>query len=331
MPDNAPVPLTQETALSPSDLPEAAAVRQLLEGTRSEATRKAYAGDLRYFFAWRGHTDATPEAVRALFAENAGQLALTLNRYKAAMLSAGLSEATLNRRLAAIRSLLRMARRLGVDCPDPAGLVDSEKVEGYRDTRGPMAAEAELLLAAPDRRTLKGQRDFALLMVFCSLALRRGEVLKCNVGDFEPEELRLWIKGKGRGSQRQPITLPEEVAAAISGYLKARGAVMPGSPLFCNVARFTKAETRLSGSGLYHIISTYGQRVLKKPLHPHALRHYSITQALEDGWKMEEVQKLSRHRDIRTLQIYDDRRLDVQGKISAGLVRRLKQGKGTGQ
>jgi integrase/recombinase XerC len=301
------------------------AVRLLLSDTRSEETRRAYANDLRFFFRWRGHDEPTREAVEDLCSEDAGTLALTLNGYKAAMRDRNLSEATINRRLAAVRSLLRMARRLGAECPDPAGLVDGEKVTPYRDTRGPALSEARRLLAAPDRSTVKGKRDFALLLLFSANALRRGELHRSDVGDFEPENRRLFILGKGKGSQKEPVTLSTATAAALADYLNARGRPDPAAPLFCNVARFTKAETRLSGRGLLHIVNDYGKRVLGKSLHPHALRHMAITAALDNGWELRKVQRLSRHKDIRTLQLYDDNREDMQGQITEALSKLLHQ------
>lgn len=305
----------------PAHAPDVAAVAvdTLLADTRSEATRKAYAGDLRYFFRWMGHEDSGPAAVAALCSLSGGAIALRLNGYKAAMREAGLSEATVNRRLAAVRALLRMARKLGADVPDPAGLVDSEKVTPYRDTRGPVLENVRRLLDAPDRRTLKGKRDYALLVLFASNALRRGELYRADVADFDPKGRRLWILGKGRGTQKEPITLQPPAVAALRAYLKARGNPAPDAPLFANVARFEKGEGRLTGRGLYHVVNTYGRKVLGAKLNPHALRHSAITAALDSGADVRHVQKLSRHKDVRTLQLYDDNRTDMAGQVSARL------------
>lgn len=324
-PEHSLQPNPAHASLSPVEDPAGAALRVLYEDSRSEATRKAYDGDLRFFFRWAGFDGATPEAARALCSQTAGELAFTLAGYKAHMRERGLSESTVNRRLAAVRSLLRTARKLGANVPDPAGLVDSEKVQGYRDTSGPGLSEAALLLAAPDRRTLKGKRDFAILLLFFENALRQGEVLKCNVSDFEPKERRLFILGKGRGSQREAVTLSDETVSALMDYLAARGHPAPDAPLFLNTDRAAKGEARLGKSGLYKVIGGYGEKILGKKLSPHRLRHGSITAALEGGWKLDEVQKLSRHKDVRTLQIYDDRREDKQGAITAQLSERLKR------
>jgi integrase/recombinase XerC len=289
----------------------------LLADTRSADTRRAYEADLRDFFAFHTGETVTPASLASFCALPSGPLALALNGYKGHLQGRGLAESTVNRRLSAVRSLLRMARRLGAMGADPAGLVTGEKTWSYRDTRGPALSEARRLLAAPDTSTLRGLRDRALLMLLCENALRRGEIHKCDVGDFRPAESRLLILGKGRGSQKEPVTLSPATVAAISVYLAARHSPSADAPLFCNLARFSDGGARLTGRGLLHVVNEYGRRVLGKDLHPHALRHMAITACLDaTGGDVRTAQRLSRHADVRTLQRYDDNREDLQGKAT---------------
>jgi len=289
----------------------------LLADTRSADTRRAYEADLRDFFAFHTGETVTPASLASFCALPSGPLALALNGYKGHLQGRGLAESTVNRRLSAVRSLLRMARRLGAMGADPAGLVTGEKTWSYRDTRGPALSEARRLLAAPDTSTLRGLRDRALLMLLCENALRRGEIHKCDVGDFRPAESRLLILGKGRGSQKEPVTLSAVTVAAISVYLAARHSPSADAPLFCSLARFSDGGARLTGRGLLHVVNEYGRRVLGKDLHPHALRHMAITACLDaTGGDVRTAQRLSRHADVRTLQRYDDNREDLQGKAT---------------
>lgn len=316
------------TATDPTARAAASALELLLSDTRSEETRRAYARDLCKFFTWHANTDPTPAAIYALCSMSAGELAITLNGYKAAMREQALGEATINRRLAALRSLLRMARRLGADIPDPSGLVSSEKVTTYRDTRGPALNDAARLLDAPDRTTTRGKRDYALLLLLCENALRRGELHKCNVADYDPAAGRLDILGKGRGTQKETITLSPAAVEALNDYLNARRAdtlLTPADPLFANAAHFTDGNQRLAGRGLLFIVNAYGEKVLGHSLHPHALRHMAITAVLDaTGGDVRTAQRLSRHKDLRTLSIYDDNRADLQGKATLMLSALLK-------
>ena len=306
--------MNDELVVAVTQAPAVEALRLLLADSRSAETRAAYEQDLTDFFRWRGCENPTQEAVVELCSRPSAHLALALNGYKLHLRDRGLAEATINRRLAALRSLLRMARRLGAACPDPAGLVSGEKVKPYRDTRGPAIAEVARLLQAPDRETVRGKRDYALLLLLCENALRRGELHRCDVGDFAPEELRLFIRGKGSGTQKEPVTISSASVAAVAEYLNARGCPAPEEPLFCNLARFSDGTHRLTGRGIYHIVNTYGMRVLRRKLRPHALRHMAITAYLDaTGGNLRGAQRLSRHVDLRTLQKYDDNRQDLQG------------------
>ena len=129
-----------------------------------------------------------------------------------------------------------------------------------------------------------------------------------------PTEHRLFILGKGKGSEKAPVTISETSCAAVSEYLDARECPPSDAPLFTNGARWSDGTQRLSARGLVYIVNAYGLKVLGRPLHPHALRHMAITAYLDasDG-NIRRAQRLSRHADIRTLQRYDDNREDLQG------------------
>lgn len=305
--------------------PATQAYAELLRDSRSEETRRAYERDLRDFFRSCGYEDATPAAVQALCSLGSGDLAITLNGYKANLRDRKLSDATANRRLSAVRSLLRMARRLGANCPDPAGLVKSEKVTPYRDTRGAQMSEAVRLVAACDRATLRGKRDYALLLLLCENALRRAEAITCTVGDFDAPGLRLYITGKGKGRERTPVTLSPVAVDALCDYLEARGGPAADAPLLCTCARFVKGEQALTGRGVHHLVNQLGQKVLGRELHPHELRHMAITAYLDaTQGDVRGAQRLSRHASLLTLQKYDDNRADLQGAATNLLSTLLK-------
>jgi integrase/recombinase XerC len=160
----------------------------------------------------------------------------------------------------------------------------------------------------------------AVLRLFCENALRRGEVVQCNVRDFSAQRRRLSVLGKGLGTQKVPVTPSDSVVVALIDYLSARGEPGPNAPLFTNLARFSDGEQRLTGRGMLHIVNAYGQKVLGTALHPHALRHMAITAYLgmSDG-DVRGAQRLSRHVNLLTLQVYDYNRSDLQGKATAML------------
>src|SRR5262245_42731957 len=110
---------------------------------RSPHTLRAYAADLEEFAAFLAVPGAGG-ALSRLTGLPAGEGNGVLLAYRAHMIDAGLTPATINRRLAAIRSALKLARTLGLTSwvPEIRGL----KVEAYRDTTGPGLAGTRAML-----------------------------------------------------------------------------------------------------------------------------------------------------------------------------------------
>src|SRR4051794_29978685 len=250
-------------------------LRLLLADKRSEATKRAYAADLRDFFG----EDLSPREVEGFVTMPPAEIARLLATYKADLLDRGLAEATINRRLAAIRSLLKFCHRLGWSQTDGRSLVDGERVVAYRDTRGVALETVKKLYAAADTGDLAGLRDVALLRLLCENALRRAEVCALSVEDFRPAERRLYVLGKGKGTQKEPETLSDRTVEALTRYLTAAGhAAEPRAPLLRNVdPRPEYHGQRLTGDGIYHIVRDLGARVGLASLTPHKLRHTAIT------------------------------------------------------
>ncbi|MDV3002560.1 MAG: Tyrosine recombinase XerC (plasmid) [Chroococcopsis gigantea SAG 12.99] len=293
-------------------------VNRLLEDKRSPETRRAYAKDLRDFFKFiAGVEEPTQEVVAGfLGCERYRAIALVLD-YKAHLLNRRkLSEATVNRRLAAIKSLVRLGNQLE-QCSFTLTEITSSKVVPYRDTTGITKEVFRKLIAVPDRTTLKGKRDYAILRLLWDNVLRRGEIVRADIGDLDAEGSVLAILGKGRGNQKEAIRLSRNTLAAIVDWLLARKETNPKKPLFIALDPCSKGH-RLSGTSIYNLVNELGQRAgIAKKLSPHRIRHSGITAALDaTNGDVRKVQKLSRHANLNTLMIYDDHRQDAQGEIS---------------
>jgi integrase/recombinase XerC len=242
------------------------------------ATRRAYAADLRDFFAG----EPRPEQVATFLALPVPMLSLRLFTYKAELLARGASEATINRRLSVLRSLLRFAHRLGLCSSDGRGLIEGEKLrpsEGYQSL-DPRAMKQ--LMAAPGSKTLRGLRDTAIMRLLCENALSRSELHALNVDDFSWEDRSLWL-GVRRANLREAVPLSRRTADAIAAYLKSAGhAREPHAPLFRSLDhRPGVGGERLSADGLYFLVRQYGAAVGIEDLTPHRLRKSAIDAALQ--------------------------------------------------
>ncbi|MCC5654617.1 site-specific integrase [Nostoc sp. XA013] len=221
---------------------------QLLADKRSENTRLAYEKDINDFLKVMTGKPATPDVVLEFLHLEQKQAISVVLKYKAQMIRKGLKEATVNRRLAALKSLVVTGRKLGV-CDFSLEDVESERVQKYRDTSGIDRATFEVILNQCNLSTAKGKRDYALLRLLWGNALRRNEVSQLNISDFDPETKTLQILGKGRGTQAEVIDLGTGTVQAINEWLAAKANVQDDSPLFVSLD-YANAGHRLTGDGI---------------------------------------------------------------------------------
>lgn len=269
------------------------------------ATRKAYGEDLAAFAAWRGAPGAAAAAAELVALPHGEANALAF-QYRSEILKRKLSPSTVNRHMAALKFVTRMARLGGQIAWELE--IPSMKVETYRDTAGPGRKSvgevvADLLVKEGDLAA----RNLAIIGLLYNQGLRRGEVAALDLEHLDPERGRLSILGKGR-SGREWVTLARGSCQFIDGWLSVRG-TSPG-PLFFNLDRAAK-RGRLSATSIYRMIRGYGLG------RPHGLRHSAITEALEaTNGNIREVMMFSRHKDPKVLMRYDDNRKDVAGEIA---------------
>ena len=298
---------------------------QLLADKRNPNTRRAYEKDLKDFFGKMTGLPPSSDSVLEFLHLQREQAVMVVLKYKAKLIASGVREATINRRLAAIKSLAKMGRKLGV-CNYSLEDVSGEKVKAYRDTRGVDSKTIAKVLHSFDRETLIGKRNYAIFMVLWGLALRRQEICQLDVGDFDFYGRKLRILGKGQGTNEEYLDMSKDVGIAIADWLIARGDVNTNLPMF-TALDFHNEGHRLTADAIYKIVSTAFKAVgVKKQMSPHRVRHSAITAALDatDG-NIRKVQKLSRHADPRTLMIYDDNRNKDLWEMSELLTGMLKK------
>lgn len=289
--------------------PAARLVRAFLDG-RNPRTLRAYRSDLADFAGFMGGQDVHT-AVVSLLASSAGDGNAIVLEYRNDLVRRGLAAATTNRRLSALRALVKLGRVLGLISWEIE--IGGVKVQAYRDTRGPGLEGFRRMLAAVDGRDdAKAVRDAAVLRLLYDLGLRRGEVVAIDVGDVDLAAGCVAVIGKGR-SAKTKLTMPPETQDALRKWIGLRGRE-PG-PLFVNLDR-GHAPRRLDGRSVARLVGDLGARV-GIVARPHGLRHASVTAALEvTHGDLRAVARFSRHRDVRTVLIYDDERSDVAGEVA---------------
>jgi integrase/recombinase XerC len=282
---------------------------------QTDNTRRAYRRDLEDFAHWLGATGGQQAAEWLCASRTPGPANQLVHDYVNHLHQRGLAGATINRRLAALRSVVRLARSF--DLVLWALDVPGERVRGYRDTRGPDVAGARRLAGGLGRQDAKGARDRAILRLLWDLGLRRNEVAELDLEHLDLDAGTVDVREKG-AQDRVPLSLPEETAAALQAWLDVRSR-QPG-PLFTSLDRAAGSRStelqRLSTTSIYRELRRLGDRVQVKA-RPHGVRHGAITAVLDlNGGDVRAAQRFSRHKDVRTLLRYDDNRQDIGGKMA---------------
>jgi site-specific recombinase XerC len=200
----------------------------------------------------------------------------------------------------AVRAFLRCAWLSGWTASDLTGAVGP--VITRRSGRLPRALAAEdlhRLLASPDRRTMVGLRDYALLMLLSRLGLRAGEVAGLRLDDFDWPAALVTAKVKGGGRLRLPI--PADVGPAVVAYLRRRPAGATCRELFVQVRG---APRPMNSRAVTQVVARHAARVGLGVVRAHRLRHSAARAVLVAGGSLLEVGELLGHANAQVSQMY---------------------------
>jgi integrase/recombinase XerC len=294
---------------------------------RNASTTRGYLSDLEHFRTWAKAPSAAA-AVEALLKLGHGAANRVVMSFKAYMIDAKLSSATINRRLAALRSMAKVGRMIGA----VSWALDVENVrsEPRGDMRGPDVADLRLMsrIAAGMGDGKPARRDRAILAMLFDLGLRRAELSGLDLADVEMSATGLpaavLIIGKGH-REKVRLTVPEATGQALAAWIEARG-TEPG-PLFhrCD-GHEVDPNVRLSGEAIRQLVGRLGKAAgTSRPVRPHGLRHAAATTALDSGRDVRDVRKFTRHATLDMVLKYDDQRRDTAGEIAGLLSRRREE------
>jgi integrase/recombinase XerC len=289
-----------------------------LSRSRSPHTKRMYRSNIAAFFESLGY-QITPDILAQFLLLDSHQAFELVSQYHGSLIARHLAPATINQKLAALKSLVNYASMSG-KCHYTLVNIKAEKLTQYRDTSGIPKEQFKLMLDEVDTLTIKGLRDKAILLLLWGNALRRSEVADCDVSDYSPSLGELIITGKGKIGQPETISLGKSAISALDNWLEARKEYTPDAPLFCPTHKGYWGN-RLHTHSIYKLVQKYAKSAgIDKVMSPHRIRHSSITEALTlTNGDVRKVQKLSRHSNLNTLMIYDDNRQNLQGEVTGML------------
>jgi integrase len=166
------------------------------------------------------------------------------------------------------------------------------------------AEQARQLLVQPDRGTLSGKRDRAILAMLLGCALRRTELAGLEIRDLALREGR-WvvIDLVGKGGRLRTVPIPSGVKTALDEWTTAAG--IRSGPLFRSTRRTDALrESPLTEKMIWHIVAKYAGRIGVPHLAPHDLRRTCAKLCRAAGGDLEQIQFLLGHSSIQTTERY---------------------------
>jgi site-specific recombinase XerD len=268
----------------------------LIKLSRASNTWINYAYDLKQFF---GCLHKPPELI-----DRRDCLTFMKQQQKA-----GMSEATINRRLAAVSALFNELQLL-----DPAHCLQNPvhpRIGRRQHSQSLYRRQAKRLpdtVATADLRdffsALPTWRDRTLMLLMWISCLRISEAVAIRFEDIECSRRSIRI-AQGKGNHPRVVFMDRFTFATLNRYLeKERGNLFPEvSAVF--VAFKGKARGKpLTVNAMQKLVKYYAQKCGLSHLHPHLFRHTGITQLVQHKMPEPAIRKLVGHRHPESLLPY---------------------------
>lgn len=256
-------------------------------------TVAAYRRDLNQYRQF--HAAASRRSVEEIDAD-------AVTAYVAMLRDLGAAEATVSRKVAAVRGMHRFLAVEEYVNEDPTTLLESPQ----RKLGIPKALsvdEVSALLGAVDTDAPLGLRNSALLEFLYATGARVSEAIDLDQIDLDLDEATALVTGKG--SKQRLVPLGSFAVEALRRYYPARREFVgrrqdPGA-VFVSVR-----GRRLTRQAVWQIIKKVaGVAGLDDAVvSPHVLRHSAATHMVEGGADLRSIQELLGHASISTTQTY---------------------------
>ena len=302
--------LTESDSNWLSDQTRAKLQELVLAGVESVHTRRNYAKAIGELFDLM--RERRQPLTRSLFLS-----------YKQALLDRGLLASTINVRLSGVRKLIDEARRSGaLSAQEAAELADvpNVKQKGTRMGNWLTREQSRELLSVPDRSTLKGARDYAILALLVGCALRRAELASLRFEDIQTRENR-WVIAdlRGKGGRVRTVAVPKWVKDGIDAWAAAAG--IETGPVARSVTKAGRKGENLSHWAVWNIVQAAAAEIGVERFGAHDMRRTCAKLCRKAGGDLEQIKFLLGHASIQTTERYlgSDQELAVAVNDHLGL------------
>lgn len=219
---------------------------------------------------------------------------------------AGYTYKTVEQNICSLRAFFRFLLETGEVRADFAA--KTPMVQARKQTRIPSVwtkDELKKLIAAIDRGSPKGKRDYAIILLACRLGIRCTDIKNLKMENFRWEEKKLvFIQSKTRQTLSLPLT--PEIGWAVIDYLKYGRPKIDSPYLF--VKQMAPFGPFSEGDHLNQLIKRYMELAhlptLKKRRGMHSLRHTMASMLLENDTPLATISDILGHVDTDSTAVY---------------------------
>jgi integrase/recombinase XerD len=216
-----------------------------------------------------------------------------------------LSWSTQRTRISTLKDWFRWLTRQNVILHNPASELELPRMEKRLPEAALTLAQVAALMTVPNTADPLGIRDRAMLELFYSTGLRRAELCRLELADFNPERRTLHVR-QGKGHKDRMLPVGQQAVQWVEKYL------VEVRPRLCLDTR-TQALF-LTGYGgpfnadvLSRLVSKWMEQAgLRRKGSCHLLRHTCATHMLEGGADIRYIQQLLGHESLETTAIYTE-------------------------
>jgi integrase/recombinase XerC len=221
----------------------------------------------------------------------------------------GAERATLQRRVAALKSFFAWAAHNHLTTSDPAAVLNSPKVDRKlpptlhtaQVDRFMDALRAAIDQAETAHSQAVARRDLAIVEVLYSTGIRVSELCGLELSGIDRDRGTVQVLGKGNKQRTVPIGGP--ALRAIDDWITRRGLlakIAAGQAVFVG-DRGGRIDPRVVRRIVHHALTLVPDT---PALGPHGLRHAMATHLLEGGADLRSVQEILGHASLATTQLY---------------------------
>jgi integrase/recombinase XerD len=226
---------------------------------------------------------------------------------------------TRNQRLATIHAF---ARFVGERCPEHVSWCGHVRLVPFkRHDKGTVPylekAEIDALLAAPDRKTEQGRRDYAVLLFLYNSGARASEAVAVTKESLQFDSTGVGsvkLNGKGRKVRFCPLW---------KSTMKELESLIHGQSEIDNVFRNRYGDP-LTRFGVHALVERHARSaaqqvpsLAKKRVSPHTIRHTTATHLLRAGVDINTIRAWLGHVSLETTNIYAETDLSMKAKALA--------------